>query len=125
MPAKGGSWVTDLNTGTANRQRMPVKRMLFRTDLLNGSFGVVALPDIEVVSCPFRDREVRNTGIHNAITLGRKILFIIPPEEILSLIHSMMVVTSPMGVQAPPALAAMMMILPKSIVLFVRSAVSG
>ena len=40
------------------------------------------------------------------ITLGRNIVFIIPRLEIWPPIHSMVVVTSPIGVQAPPAFAA-------------------
>lgn len=53
------------------------------------------------------------TGIVNEITLGRNNVFMMLPEEMFSFIHNIMVVTSPIGVQAPPALAAMIIMLPK------------
>src|SRR5438105_14074465 len=49
------------------------------------------------------------------ITLGRNITFIILSVEICPPIHSMVVVTSPMGVHAPPALAAITIIPAKNI----------
>ncbi len=44
------------------------------------------------------------------ITLGMNITFIMLSVEICPPIHSMVVVTSPMGVHAPPALAAITII---------------
>ena len=50
-----------------------------------------------------------NTGTTIATILGISRLIIRPIDDTFSSIHSMMVVTSPMGEKAPPALAAMTM----------------
>ena len=54
-----------------------------------------------------------NTGTNADTRLGKKRCGIVAEVEIFPLTHSMIVVTSPMGDQAPPLLAAITMMLPK------------
>mmetsp|Transcript_25197 Transcript_25197/g.42203 ORF Transcript_25197/g.42203 Transcript_25197/m.42203 type:complete len:386 (+) Transcript_25197:1148-2305(+) len=59
-------------------------------------------------------RVIRPRGTSKETTEGRKMSLIVAAEEIWPLIQSMVVVTSPMGVHAPPALAAMTTTAPKN-----------
>ncbi|EKD39862.1 MAG: hypothetical protein ACD_75C00272G0004 [uncultured bacterium] len=61
-------------------------------------------------SLPRRTKVKRMSGTMRQASDGRKTPFMIARVVIWPPIHSMVVVTSPIGVQAPPALAAMTMI---------------
>ena len=54
------------------------------------------------------------SGTNRQIKLGRKVMMMMLPADTSPAIHSMMVVTSPMGDHAPPALAATITILAKN-----------
>ena len=57
-------------------------------------------------ACPFIFRETIISGITRQIRLGRKSFIMILPAVICPPIQSIVVVTSPIGDQAPPAFAA-------------------
>ena len=65
------------------------------------------------VTFPFNCSEMIQSGKARAATLGKNKDRMTSPEVMLSFIHNIIVVTSPIGVQAPPALAAMTTTLPK------------
>lgn len=48
MPANGGRSVTDLNTGTANRQSIPIMRMLFWRGLLKEPAGMSDVGEVKL-----------------------------------------------------------------------------
>ena len=112
MPAKGGSAVIVLKMGTANKQNKPMIKMLFLIGMSRDDGREDVFSD--GICSPFKEREVKIKGINRDIKLGKKMDFIIFPLDMLSLTQSMIVVTSPIGVQAPPALAAIMTMLQNS-----------
>ncbi len=63
---------------------------------------------------PFIKDICTKSGTNKQTKLGNMRLFTIPKALIRSPIHNMVVVTSPMGDHAPPALAAITMILAKT-----------
>ena len=121
IPAKGGSCVRDLNTGTASRQSMPRISMIFCCLVPTGLVSFIAEALSAAASCPFSEKETIHTGTRQDTRLGKNRLFMMWAEVILLPIHSMIVVTSPMGVQAPPALAAMTIMLPNTHLSFCES----
>ena len=105
MPSHGGKWVTVLNTGTANRTAIPSPKIRFRS---NGVEWLM-LPGPCTGATTARPRSSQLTANNGAARLtseGRNSLVTIAVVVTCPPIHSMVVVTSPMGDQAPPALAA-------------------
>mmetsp|Transcript_48054 Transcript_48054/g.82006 ORF Transcript_48054/g.82006 Transcript_48054/m.82006 type:complete len:274 (-) Transcript_48054:409-1230(-) len=112
IPRYGGRPVSSLNTGTNSKQRMPVAN----TMLPRGASSSSAAKDAVIAlaaqistshsssSCTWgRSSAVETTmlarlGRNKLVTMGSVLKF--------SLIQSMVVVTSPIGVHTPPALAA-------------------
>ena len=110
MPMKGGRCVTVLNTGTNSSPPMPTRKIALRCEPGTAWWASSWLCTGLVIWRP-RRRKVRNSrGIARQTRLGRKIPFMIFSVVIWPPIHSIVVVTSPIGVQAPPALAAITMI---------------
>ena len=61
-----------------------------------------------MTSLPFKLRAINSRGMSKLMMAGINTLFIMANEVICPPIQSIVVVTSPIGVQAPPAFAAMM-----------------
>src|SRR6056297_438840 len=106
MPMYGGRCVRVLKMGTKTKPEIPIKNMV----LLESSFFSPATsgPRFRVaVMSPRKGfmRAARKVGTSMQITEGRIRFLIRPMVLTLSLIQSIVVVTSPIGDQAPPALA--------------------
>ena len=102
---KGGRCVSALKTGTNMSMAMPAIKTTFRSILSISPFcggGVVTLPFME------KDRNI--SGTTRQTRLGSSSERIIPPLVMFPPIQSMVVVTSPIGDQAPPAFAAITII---------------
>jgi len=103
MPMKGGRPVVTLKTGTNMRRMSPRMRMVVPW----GSIVALAIFSPSGVSLMNRERRMREAT--RQARLGRKRCSMTFAVESCPPIHSIVVVTSPMGVQAPPAFAAMTM----------------
>ena len=101
----GGRCVRILKTGTKTRPPTPMKNMVLRTRCGNTSF-VSASCSAGLSSVPFSVRAMTSVGTPAQMMLGMRMPVMMPIVETLPLIQSMMVVTSPIGENAPPALAA-------------------
>mmetsp|Transcript_61603 Transcript_61603/g.101775 ORF Transcript_61603/g.101775 Transcript_61603/m.101775 type:complete len:243 (+) Transcript_61603:639-1367(+) len=112
IPRYGGSPVHILNTGTNISAMMP--------DTKNKRLCAAPRPKARdagmggSVPANSQSRDIISSGTNSATMLGRISANIVGQVVMLPLIHSIVVVTSPMGVQAPPAFAAMTARPPKS-----------
>mmetsp|Transcript_9158 Transcript_9158/g.20825 ORF Transcript_9158/g.20825 Transcript_9158/m.20825 type:complete len:283 (+) Transcript_9158:1582-2430(+) len=129
MPRYGGRPVSDLKTGTNRRHPTPKKKMIFPLGASSTSSFGLSSSNIgpSGLSGSTRHPTLRShtpcassanspmihMGTARLTTDGRKMSRIVANVERFPLIHSMVVVTSPMGVHAPPALAAMTTAAPK------------
>ena len=108
MPIKGGRPVMVLKMGTNSKPETPIMSIaLLRWGWRSCKPGFLSA--IVVIVCIFPSlikNWAINTGITIATILGMTRLTISPTDETFSSIHNMMVVTSPIGEKAPPALAA-------------------
>lgn len=116
MPINGGRLVNDLKTGTNNRQAIPKISMVIRSPGVNtcSTFDIALSSDPSDAIVPCIMREAINTGTKVDTKLGNNSDSTNGREVTFPLTHNIMVVTSPIGDQAPPLFAAMMMILAKS-----------
>lgn len=98
-----------LNTGTNNRLNTPVMRMnlLRRGPTPAGSSASNVLSSTGAASSLRIYRMAIAVGMTTETIHGTKSVPISAAEVTLPRIHSMIVVTSPIGDQAPPLLAAM------------------
>ena len=98
-----------LNTGTNSRLNTPVMRMnlLRRGPTPTGSSASNVLSSTGAVSSLRTYRVAIAVGMMTETMHGTKSVPISAAEVTLPRIHSMIVVTSPIGDQAPPLLAAM------------------
>ena len=106
--------MTDLKTGTKRSAPTPVAKTSFprgARSWLSSSIGSVS-PWISGAKRP-----MRATGTASDTKLGRKTEVMVLRVLMLPLIQSMVVVTSPMGVQAPPEFAARTIAAPKNFLL--------
>ena len=109
MPRKGGKCVTALNTGTSTSTPRP------RTSMVRRSAGVVGkLPSLaaragETTGRAPRRQDTTASGTSRFTMDARNTPCMMASVVTCPPIHSMVVVTSPIGVHAPPALAAMTM----------------
>lgn len=96
-----------MKIGTNTNEPIPIKKMIFFS--LSVMKLLVALFEalLGVVNSPLKliPAMIRGTNIANKEGMNK--LVITEPEVILPFTHNMMVVTSPIGEKAPPALAAM------------------
>ena len=100
----GGRWVMVLKIGTKQRPPTPSQKMMSRWALVNwltSAFGrFMALSNLPLSwYCRI------NAGTSMEMSEGMKISVMTPCVVMTPLIHSMIVVTSPMGEKAPPLLA--------------------
>ena len=102
----GGRWVMVLKIGTKTSPPTPSQKMMLRCTFVNwlisaaGRFCALSnLPS----SCMLRMK----AGITIEMSDGMNISLSTPCVVMTPLIHSMMVVTSPIGEKAPPLLADM------------------
>ena len=112
-PTKGGSPVTERNTGTSIRPKTPIQKI--DTLALRGNPGFLSACRCDVCTAGMRVYffsigVIISVGITTDINDGRNRPFIMPVVDTHPFIQSMMVVTSPIGENAPPAFAAMMTI---------------
>ncbi|MNE40620.1 hypothetical protein D3C80_1346520 [compost metagenome] len=108
MPMYGGRWVTVLNTGTNSSEPRPRASTRLRSKSVVGqrcSSPRWARWRGRGAS-PLRRKLRISSGTSRHTRLGRNRPRITPEALIWLPIHSMVVVTSPIGDQAPPALAA-------------------
>lgn len=112
MPIKGGRSVTNLNTGTRRRPPTPTQNTAtLSPELISTSVRLCALPLSSFLpSLPLRKKLSMTAGTITDTSAGRNRAFITPNVLMLPLTHSIMVVTSPIGENAPPLLAATMII---------------
>ena len=104
----GGRWVMPLNTGTNSRAPRPRANTSLRSKGVVGSRRSASLSSSSGRSnSPRMVRLSASSGTSRQTRLGRKSALMMPVALIWWPIHSMVVVTSPIGDQAPPALAAM------------------
>ena len=101
MPMKGGRPVSDLNKGTNNNDATPEKRIVLLCEWLFELIDVVNGMD-ELG----RRKLMAINGMITDTIAGRNTSFMICIPLICPPIHNMVVVTSPIGDHAPPALAA-------------------
>ena len=107
MPIYGGRWVIVLKIGTPTRQETPRMRNSLRCHSLGFSSSSTSASWGFWIS-PFMINDRMVSGTSNEIALGSSVAVMMLTVETLPPIHNMMVVTSPMGDHAPPALAATM-----------------
>ena len=103
----GGMWVSVLKTGTKIRPPTPRAKIILRWFLVNADTSLT-FRFCSLSNFPFSERLRMSAGITMDTSDGMNISVSTPCVVITPLIHSMMVVTSPMGEKAPPELAAMM-----------------
>ena len=91
IPIKGGRLVNDLNTGTNSRQSNPKMSMVLRSRALRqlSEDTGESCPDDEESDCFVKPAATIQVGRINDTTPGSNRLFIIAPEVMLLLIHSM------------------------------------
>ena len=105
MPIYGGRWVMVLKMGTKMRPPTPRQNTAWRwcfvkTDT-SPTCRFCALSNL-----PFSESDSRKAGTTIDTSEGMNSSVSTPPVDTMPLIHSMMVVTSPIGEKAPPLLAA-------------------
>ena len=106
MPMNAGSSVSVWNTGTQHRPPTPRQNMMMRSLRVIWLMAASRL-SVTLGRSPFRCSCITAVGTMNAMNEGTIISLITPSAVIILPFHSMIVVTSPMGENAPPALAAM------------------
>jgi len=106
MPTKGGRCVIDLNIGTKIRPPTPRKNIVLRCLAVSASASVMLVFSAMFASSPFRECERMYAGMTIDTSDGMNISMITPAAVISPLFHSIMVVTSPIGENAPPEFAA-------------------
>ena len=111
MPRYGGRPVTDLNTGTASRPSNPVEK----TNRPRGARPTASVNFSGTGSSSGTCCCSMNIGTIVETMEGRKRLVMVGRAVIWPLIHNMVVVTSPIGVHAPPAFAAITINAPNSL----------
>ena len=109
MPMYGGKWVNDLKIGTKINPPIPRINIVL---LLNNFFSGASSFFSEKDKSPLIEgrKDANNKGTAKEMMEGKNMAVIKCKELTFFPIHSMVVVTSPMGVQAPPAFAAMIII---------------
>mmetsp|Transcript_18368 Transcript_18368/g.29606 ORF Transcript_18368/g.29606 Transcript_18368/m.29606 type:complete len:260 (+) Transcript_18368:322-1101(+) len=111
MARYGGRPVSSANTGTHKRLAIPLQKTNFpRGANSDGSGSAEFSKDSSSSTWPTKN--AREATRHT--TEGRKSSVTVGMVESWLLIHSIVVVTSPIGVQTPPALAATTTMAPKS-----------
>ena len=107
MPMYGGRWVTVLKIGTEIKAPNPRISIRFPDLMLEADASLESLNSPKV---PFmvKVRKINGTKVQTMLGINR--LFMMAAAEICPPIQSMVVVTSPIGDQAPPALAAITII---------------
>lgn len=100
----GGRCVTVLKAGTAISTPSPRQNIRFRSNRFTAS-NPLSLGGAEMV-LPFSERLMKASGTSRLTSEGSSTAPMILSGEIWPPIHSMVVVTSPITVHAPPALAA-------------------
>ena len=106
IPINGGRWVRVLKMGTKIRPPTPIQKMMLRclwVNWLTSAGGRFC----DLSNFPFSEYCRIKAGTSIDTSDGMKISLITPWVVITPFIHSMMVVTSPIGEKAPPELAAM------------------
>src|SRR5690606_118019 len=106
IPRYGGKWVRVLNTGTdisAPIPRKSIRRPPFTSVVEWSASGLLS-------SFFFNRKPSTSTGTRRQTRLGKNNDVMMARVDTCPPIHSMVVVTSPMGVHAPPALAAIIII---------------
>ena len=101
----GGKWVTVLNNGTNNNPATPAANTKFRSKGVVGSHSSSFSWAGRSMS-PFNRKLSRLRGTSRQTMLGKIKLAMMVPVVNWPPIHNMVVVTSPIGDQAPPAFAA-------------------
>mmetsp|Transcript_2130 Transcript_2130/g.7577 ORF Transcript_2130/g.7577 Transcript_2130/m.7577 type:complete len:399 (-) Transcript_2130:514-1710(-) len=112
MPRYGGKPVVALKTGTKIRLARPTKKTRMPFGAMRES---PALSGASFLPCSSGMLVMSASGTAKLTADGRTRSFMVAMVEIWPLIHSIVVVTSPMGVHAPPALAAMTTTAPSSL----------
>src|SRR5512133_175098 len=108
----GGRCVIDLKNGTKSSAPIPRKK----TELRSHASGLQPFDVHSIGSIfPLIKNETVINGTIRLMRLGNRRDFITPTDVILLPIQSIVVVTSPIGVQAPPAFAAITVIPAKNI----------
>ena len=95
----------DLKIGTKMSPPTPMANTILRCMSVKSPPDITP-PLVGAGSSPFSESERMNAGIIIETSDGSVISFITPPAVITPLFQSMMVVTSPIGENAPPELAA-------------------
>ena len=109
MPTNGGRWVIDLNMGTKIRPPTPSQNTVLRWPSEKLAATVAVPKSALAATSPLRCSDRRYAGTTTETNEGMNSSLITPAAVISPLFQSIMVVTSPMGENAPPELAAMMM----------------
>ena len=103
----GGRCVSVLKMGTKMSPPTPSQKMMSRCAFVNWLTSALGR-FCSLSNLPSRCMLRMNAGMSIETRDGMKISLSTPCVVMTPLIHSMMVVTSPMGEKAPPELAAMM-----------------
>ena len=96
-----------LKMGTKMSPPTPRKKIILRCPAVSPSDASVTAVSCGAARLPFSDSERIYAGITIDTSEGMNISMMTPAAVMTPLFHSMMVVTSPMGENAPPELAEM------------------